>query len=773
MIDNDLGTLTLTEVAGSVVVSATVTVTASDEAGQEISQTFSVQITVPAIELAEIQRSDNPGGFVLNGVSAGDQSGISVSGAGDVNGDGLDDIIIGASLAESVSNIGDNRGASYLVFGKANGASVQLSDIDDATNNAGFVLNGVGAGDRSGRSVSGAGDINGDGLDDLLIGAREAAPNGNNSGASYVVFGKSDGGTVELSDIDDATNNAGFVLNGVDASDFSGTSVSGAGDINGDGLDDLIIGAYGATGSSGANSGASYVVFGKTDGGPIVQLSMLDSDAGFVINGAIAGDRSGDSVSGAGDVNGDGFDDIIIGAFAANPNGNDSGASYVVFGKSDGASVELSDIDDPGNNNGFVLNGANSNDRSGISVSAAGDVNGDGLDDIIIGANRANPNGGDSGSSYVVFGKTSGAIVQLRDIGGTDNDGFLINGADAGDRSGISVSGAGDINGDGLDDLIVGAYNADTNDINSGASYLVFGKSDGNVVQLSDIENGGINGFVINGAGRGDDSGRSVSGAGDINGDGFDDLLVGANQADPNGFGSGASYVIFGGQGILRNDAQTLRGNSDANRLIGGAGDDILVGNGGADVLRGGAGDDVFVFDNTDFAIINGGLGTDTLRLDSMMTLNLSSIPNNRVDSIEIINLNSTASTLILATDDILNILNIVGNSARNTLQIDGGSSDTLDLTQTAFLNSGETENIGGAGYRIYQVNDDSLGQDDSVRLLVAPSVSVQAALSSTELSEIQNSDNDRGFVINGADAGDRERWFGQRHRRCQRRWLR
>ena len=402
MIDNDSGMLTLTEVAGNVFVSTTVTVTASDLAGLETMQSFSVQIPVPATELSEIQRSDNPGGFVLNGVTNNNQSGRSVSGAGDVNGDGLDDIIIGAHQAapdEAGITAGDRRGVSYVVFGKASGASVELSDIAD---NAGFVINGVTTGDRSGVAVSGAGDINGDGLDDIIIGTHYADPNGSGSGASYLVFGNSDGGVVELSDIADATNNAGFVLNGATTGDQSGISVSGAGDINGDGLADLIIGARAAEpdGTDGFdNRGASYVVFGKSDGG-VVQLSDIDdpgNNNGFVINGVRGGDSSGISVSGAGDVNGDGFDDLLVGAYFADPNGSESGASYVVFGKSDsdGAIVELSVIADAdaNNNAGFVINGVTSGDESGRSVSGAGDINGDGLDDLIIGARLAELDG--------------------------------------------------------------------------------------------------------------------------------------------------------------------------------------------------------------------------------------------------------------------------------------------------------------------------------------------------------------------------------------------
>ena len=128
-----------------------------------------------------------------------------------------------------------------MTFGVPLYASIELSDIEAGT--GGFAINGVSAGDESGRSVSNAGDVNGDGLDDLIVGANGDDPNGDGSGASYVVFGKSGGTTVELSDVEAGTG--GFVINGGSAGDQSGFSVSNAGDINGDGLNDLIVGAPG------------------------------------------------------------------------------------------------------------------------------------------------------------------------------------------------------------------------------------------------------------------------------------------------------------------------------------------------------------------------------------------------------------------------------------------------------------------------------------------------------------------------------------------------
>ncbi|WP_225894304.1 integrin alpha, partial [Atlanticothrix silvestris] len=176
--------------------------------------------------------------------------------------------------------------------------------------------------------------INGDGIDDVIIGAPYADPNGQeNAGSSYVVFGSSSGfnASLNLSFLDGSN---GFVINGINSGDYSGYSVSSAGDINGDGFDDLIIGATRADPNGLYGAESSYVVFGRSSGfNASLNLSSLDGSEGFVINRINNGDRLGTSVSSAEDINGDGFDDLIIGASSASPNGQSSaGSSYVVFG---------------------------------------------------------------------------------------------------------------------------------------------------------------------------------------------------------------------------------------------------------------------------------------------------------------------------------------------------------------------------------------------------------------------------------------------------------
>ena len=527
-------------------------VTASD-GPNSVSQDVAIAVANAGNNLAGL---DGSNGFILNGVDAGDRSGYSVSSAGDVNGDGYDDLIIGANHADPN---GDYSGATYVVYGGAGAPGTDgvlaLSALDGSN---GFILNGVDESDYSGVSVSSAGDVNGDGYDDLIIGAWRADPNGNDSGETYVVYGGATGMDLVLnpSTLDGAN---GFTLAGIDTGDRSGRSVSSAGDVNGDGYDDLIIGASYAD-PNGGDSGETYVVYGgprAPGSGGLLNLSELDGTSGFILIGIDLADYSGYSVSSAGDVNGDGYDDLIIGANRADPSRSGSGETYVVYG---GASapgtagvLALSALDGA---SGFTLSGVGTGDLSGSSVASAGDVNGDGYDDLIIGAHAADPNGVDSGETYVVYGGATGTDLVLERSALNGSNGFIIAGIDESDQSGYSVSSAGDVNGDGYDDLIIGARLADRTAADGtplsdvGETYVIYGGAGApganGVLNLSALD--GAGGFTLNGLDGSDYSGHSVSSAGDVNGDGYDDLIIGAYGASPNGENSGATYVVYGGR---------------------------------------------------------------------------------------------------------------------------------------------------------------------------------------------------------------------------------
>lgn len=416
-------------------------------------------------------------------------------------------------------------------------AELDLGSLD-GTN--GFKILGVSPGDFAGRAISSAGDMNGDGIDDIAIAANGADPGGRiDAGTVYVIYGKEDlfEAAIDLSHID-GTN--GFAIHGEQAGDYAGTSLSSLGDINGDGYDDLAIGAPAANGYAGA----AYMLFGSEGGPPsAVELSTLDGSNGLAFRGSGYSYRLGGSVS-SGDINGDGLGDLIVGAAGASGFGRaGSGEGYVVLGRpaAEPFPAEMT-RDDLDGGNGFTLVGG-AGQQMGRLVASLGDINNDGADDIAVASNVASfPGRSTAGMVAILNGRTDGAFESAYDLTETGADQTVVEGQGSFAALGSGLDGIGDIDGDGYDDFMVTSQNL-------GEAYTFYG---GDVLpeRLTPNDLDGTNGYTY--IGSPDDRIAACAGLGDIDGDGYDDAIVGAGFADGAGVRSGTSWACLGQEGRFR-----------------------------------------------------------------------------------------------------------------------------------------------------------------------------------------------------------------------------
>ncbi len=447
------------------------------------------------------------GGTVTAGATtltgAGGAYGYSVACAGDVNADGYSDVIVG-------SNGGNN---AFVYFGGSGTISTTVAWTGTGSGSYGFC-------------VAPAGDINGDGFSDVIIGATGISTN---TGAAYIYTGSPAGALTTITTT--ITGSAGQ----------KGFNVASAGDVDGDGYSDVIIGVSGVPAPLGgaAFTGAAYVYLGSSTG--------LSTTASWSRTGTASSDFG--SVSSAGDVNGDGYSDVIVGASGA---GGNTGAAYVYLGSSSGLSTTVS----------WTGNGPAANSNYGYTLGCAGDVNGDGYSDIIVGTYAV---GGNAGAAYVYYGGPSGPATTASWTGSGAVNSYY----------GGCVASAGDVNGDGYSDIIVGAPGVSSI---AGAAYLYYGSATGLAVTPAWTKIGSIPNGIF---------GISVGCAGDINGDGYSDIIVSASGT-PGGGVTGTAYVFNGGSGGVSTTASwTASGlsNSMYGWKVASAGD--VNGDGYSDLIVG------------------------------------------------------------------------------------------------------------------------------------------------------------------------------------------
>ncbi|MEY3634083.1 MAG: hypothetical protein RLZZ61_493 [Pseudomonadota bacterium] len=444
------------------------------------------------------------------------------------------------------------------------------------------------------------------------------------------------------------TGTDGFLIRGALASDNAGNSVANAGDVNGDGIADLIIGAMRVDRGGNNEAGAAYVVYGKASGGwgsliddpslpgrKILDLANLQAADVFRILGPTTGFLFGTNVSGVGDVNNDGFADVAIGTNAQ--------SAYIVFGfgttNPQGtvtSGIRTLDATALTATQGFRMTGTNS---FGQITGPAGDVNGDGIADIMIGAPYNDSFGRSlAGEVYIVYGKAAG----------------------------------------------------------TGA----FGQLVGGGQVLSTANLGAGDGFVVQGRGGADRTGNMLSyngytAAGDVNGDGIDDIGIPIYSGDV-GFGDAGNVTFL--YGTTGRGGLSLTGTNAANTLVGGDLNDTIIGGGGADILLGLIGNDILTVADTNFARVDGGAGNDMLRLAGTagLNLNLSTLAAGAIQGIEQIDLvaGSLNNTLTVTQQSLLDL-----SSTSDLLKVFGDSGDTV--TATGFT-TGSIQTENGITYNVY-----------------------------------------------------------------------
>jgi hypothetical protein len=456
--------------------------------------------------------------------------GVDVNTAGDVNGDGWSDVIVGAPY---YTNGQTNEGGTWVYHGSATGLATSAATHDEGNQ----------AGARFGTSVSTAGDVNGDGYADVVIGAPDYTNGESGEGRVWVYHGS----PATLSDTADWTKRS----NRVDT--YFGWSVGTAGDVNGDGYADIIVGAP-LWDDGQTDEGGAWVYHGSATG-------IVSAPAWYKASDQ-ANAQYGYSVGAAGDVNGDGYGDIIVGSVLWDAGQTNEGGAWVYLGSSSGVTsapawYKASDQADA---------------QFGYSVGTAGDVNGDGYADVMVGTPFWDHGQTNEGGAWVYHGSASGVISAPAWY-------MQINQANA--HFGYSVGTAGDVNGDGYSDVIVGAPDWEDDVNNEGRAWVYHGSADG--LQTTEAWHAESNQL---GAGLG----WSVATAGDVNGDGYSDVIVGAPYWGDGGLSSeGKVWVFHGSSSGLNTSSAWSResGQNDAyyGYAVGTAGD--VNGDGYADIILG------------------------------------------------------------------------------------------------------------------------------------------------------------------------------------------
>jgi len=384
---------------------------------------------------------------------SGDNFGTSIANLGDLDGDGVQDIVVGAPLDDDG---GGFNGAVWILFLNESGGVKSEYKINESRFGNGDELGS----DFFGISVANIGDLDGDGVQDIAVGENDNDDGGDRNGAVWILFLNTSGGVKSEYKINESRFGNGNELNG---SAFGG-SVASIGDLDGDGVQDIAVGEE-LNDEGGNNNGALWILFLNTSGG--VKSEYKINESRFGNGNELSGDFFGTSVANLGDLNGDGVQDIVVGALSNSDGGASNGAVWILFLNTSGGVSSEYKINVSRFGNGSELNG----DVFGNSVANLGDLNNDGIQDIAVGG-RGNDDGGDNnGAVWILFLNKSGGVKSEYKI----NSSRFGNGSElSGDQFSQGIASLGDLNNDGIQDIVVGEYLNDDGGDNNGAIWILF-----------------------------------------------------------------------------------------------------------------------------------------------------------------------------------------------------------------------------------------------------------------------------------------------------------
>ena len=388
--------------------------------------------------------SETAGGFGP-ALSINDHFGRSVASIGDIDGDGIVDLAVGAPFDDDG---GSDHGAVYILFLNADGTVRAKQKISDTEGGFAAPLANL---DEFGMGVAGLGDLDGDGINDIAVGAHQDDDGVANAGAVYILFLRADG-TVKSEQKISAT--VGGLTGPLSINNRFGSSVAQIGDLDGDGLNDLVVGAKDDD-DGAVDGGAVYVLFLNADG-TVKGEQKISALAGGFTGPLTTNDRFGIGVASLGDLDGDGNGDIAVGALYDDDGGTDRGAVYVLRLNADGTVKAEQKISDTEGGFGGVLD---NNDEFGTAVSGVGDVDADGVPDLAVGTPKDDDTNSLSGAVYLLFLNANGTVKSEQKI--SNLEGGLAVTLSTSDQFGFSVAGIGDLDGDGRIDIAVGVYGDD------------------------------------------------------------------------------------------------------------------------------------------------------------------------------------------------------------------------------------------------------------------------------------------------------------------------